>query len=122
MKDKISMLELCVNLMVFAIALALVIQIMMKTTLINYHNTIKAKAIIQLNSIVAILQEHQGDLEGYYQTSDSLILFDSNNINTTDDYYYCVKVENNFPIFHLDVYDKYDNLIIETDYEVAYED
>ncbi|MDD3021767.1 MAG: hypothetical protein PHX61_12440 [Alphaproteobacteria bacterium] len=121
MKEKNAMLEICVNLLFFALALTLVIEIMMKTAAINYQNTIKAKAVIQLNSIVSIIQSNQGELAGFYELVDSRISFDKDNKNSLVGCYYYIEIDEDFPEYKFKVCDRDDNVIASLDYEVAYE-
>ena len=121
MKNKTSMFELLVNLLLVALALALVIQIMMKTTTLNYQNTIKAKAVIKLDSIVTILQNSQGNLDDFYVVQDSKIYFDKDNQNNSGNYYYYIEIKDNFPEYQLSVCDRGDNIVVSLNYEVAYE-
>lgn len=121
MKEKTGMLEICVNLLLFALALTLVIEIMMKTAAISYQNTIKAKAVIQLNSIVSIMQSNQGKLDGYYELVDSKIYFDEDNKNSQAGCYYYIEIEDDFPVYKFQVCDRNGFVIVSLDYEVAYE-
>lgn len=120
MKNKGIMIELATNLMLFAIALALIIQTMIKTTTINYHNTIKVQALAHLNSITAIIDTNPKAFDDYYQITDNRIYFDQNNHKTTENYYYYIEISSSLLHYQFRVCDRLDNELISLDYEVAY--
>ncbi len=120
MKRDFSLIELTINIFIFIIVIAVVLQLVIATNRINTSNEIDAKATLQLVNIVSILDNPDYELEDFYTIDDNKIYFDENNHNVpVVKLLYYIEIVPENKSYTLGIYDKYDNVVDLIDYEVV---
>lgn len=120
MRRDFSLIELTINIFIFIIVIAVVLQLIIATNEINITNEIDAKSTLQLINITSILDNPDSELDDYYTIDNDKIYFDEFNQNVTrDEMLYYIEIIPENKSYTLGIYDKYDNVVDLLDYEVV---